>query len=86
MGTTRCTEPLLPECLELGETFVDSEGNDVTPCLDPVCDDTFDDMGTPRCTEPLGRNFPEIVPEPAAGLLGGAALSVLAALRRSRRA
>lgn len=84
-GTTRCTHSLLPECLELGQTFEDSEGNEITPCLDPVCDDTFDDGQTHRCTEPEAPNFPYLLPEPAGGLLSAVALLVVAAARRSRR-
>ncbi|MFP6607213.1 MAG: hypothetical protein VCC19_11605, partial [Myxococcota bacterium] len=78
-GVDRCTAPLLPECLEPGQLV-----GQITPCLDPACDDTFDDSGTLRCSEPLGPNFP--VPEPAPASLAAAALAAVAALRRLRRA
>ena len=78
-GVDRCTAPLLAECLEPGQLV-----GQITPCLDPACDDTFDDSGTLRCSEPLGPNFP--VPEPAPASLAAAALATVAALRRLRRA
>ena len=77
-GVNRCTAPLLPACLDPGEP-----AGGLTPCLDPLCSDTFEDSGTLRCTEPLGPNFP--VPEPTRAWLAAAALATLAALRRGRR-
>ena len=77
-GLQRCTAPLLPECLEAGEP-----SGAITPCLNPICTDTFDDAGSLRCSEPLGPNFP--VPEPGAGALAAAGLASLTVLRRLRR-
>ena len=80
-----CVELALPICELLGATDATTG---LTPCAAPICDDTqlVDPMspgGLFECTEPLGANFPIVIPEPGSGAVALVALMTLALLRRA---